>query len=171
MHPQSRALIFWGGAAALTATLIGGGIAVIHRTEEARYRGAVTPVAVTIGQCMSELTHPPYGVRSAAARPRCAQARRATWFRATVKNVGLRPDFLKGCWVTGVQSSGRTVWRLYLSVGSLDPPAGPRLDPGTSLTWSWYLTDSRGDIREAPARASRYLAQCPVIDYHGNVPV
>ncbi|MFL5797315.1 MAG: Hint domain-containing protein [Actinomycetota bacterium] len=87
----------------------------------------------------------------------------ATWFEATVKNEGPHSRWAVECTVTGLNSSGESVFRGKLHVGNYS--GGIELHPGQTATFRYYTFGPHGGFAKAPPSAATFSAHCDPVDY------
>jgi hypothetical protein len=150
---------------ALVAGLAALGIVYDH-LQRPRFVATASPIQVSTPECMALITDPRHGYNSGSAQAMCQDASEGIWFRAEVKNVGHRLAFIRDCVVIGLDPAGHQAFVGTLRTG--DPaPAGLGVDPGTSVTWEWYVISTP---LQPPAQVSHYETRCSPIEYEGHFP-
>jgi len=161
----------WLAVATLSILVLVAGFAalgVIHHIRGARFVATVSPISVSVPQCVDMLKsrYSPENTRIT-----CALAAKGTWFHIVVRNTGRRLAYLQGCMVTGLDSSSQIVFSGELPViqGQI---GGKPLGAGQSASWTWFL--ARSVVTDIPittaAPADHFQVRCPVIDYGRGVP-
>ena len=146
--------------------LVVGVIAFVHHVRGARFVASAKPEEISSEACLAMLTTQGFG--SSSADFICADAEGSPWFLFRVQNVGHRGAWLNHCLVQAFDASGRVAYRSQIAFGRAGlgaGPAGPYLDPGAVIRGRWYSKDQL-----PKAKAVRFAADCPPIDYGENEP-
>src|SRR2546428_698479 len=144
-----------------------GAIAFVHHVRGARFVADAQPVEISSEACLAMLTTQGFG--SYSANFICADAESGSWFSFAVRNVGHRGAWFNHCLVQALDSSGKVVYRSQIAFGLFGlgaGPAGPYLEPGGVIRNRWY-----SKAQYPKGLATRFVADCPPIDYGENVPV
>ena len=159
--------------AILAVLLVGAIVALVryHHDTGARFQGVAVPEPEAAPRCVAMMTN--YGYGEGGARSVCRAGAKAAWFRVTVRNVGHRGAWLKTCRLTGYTDSGDAVLHGVVTTGPLNGLAGPYLESGQSVGWTWFLMSSDVDAAVSVApndSAHTFAVACEPVDYHGHIP-